>query len=147
MHRQRAFTLLELMIALGVVGILSTLAFMNYNSSVERSNFRNMREVAAKLALSQQEHRQRHGRYAGTVSATGTSSATNMLFSEATDYTVRITASDFRTFNAEITPSRATFNTPTNCRTVVVNSNQGYLTYSSLSADKKNSTNDCMPNG
>lgn len=151
MFRQKAFTIIELMIALAVAGILTTLAITNYSETIKRSNFKNMREIAAKFALSQQEHRQRYGVYASTVSPSGNSSASTIIFAEAQNYTIKVTGADFRTFVATMTPSSSTNgvsnNTPDNCRTIQITSNQGYLSYTSLDSGKRDTTTNCMPNG
>lgn len=151
MFRQKAFTIIELMIALAIAGILATLAITNYDESIRRSNFKNMREIAAKFALSQQEHRQRYGVYASTVSPSGNSSASTMIFAEAQNYTIKITNADFRTFVATMTPSSSTNSisndTPDACRTIQITSNQGYLSYISLDSGQRDTTTNCMPNG
>jgi type IV pilus assembly protein PilE len=151
MFRQKAFTIIELMIAILVVGVLSTLAVTNYNNSVARSNFKMMREVAAKFALSQQEHRQRYGAYASTVQSSGNSAASTMIFAEATNYSIKVSSANIRTFVATITPTQTTNNasrnTPEDCRTIQITSEQGYLSYLALDNAGNDNTNNCMPNG
>jgi prepilin-type N-terminal cleavage/methylation domain-containing protein len=149
MFRQKAFTIIELMIAILVVGVLSTLAVTNYNDSVARSNFKMMREVAAKFALSQQEHRQRYGAYASTVQSSGNSAASTMIFAEANNYTVKVSKADFKTFEATIEPNanQTTYQTPDNCKKIQITSEQGYLSYVALDRADKDTTTTCMPNG
>lgn len=151
MRRQQAFTILELMIAVAIAGVLSTLAIMNYDESIRRSNFKNMREIGAKFALLQQEHRQRFGRYASKVAANGNATIDTMVFSDLPQYQVSIRNANFRTFEATVTPV-VTRNdqgrqTPDNCRTLRIVSDQGYLTYSSMDSENRDSTANCMPNG
>lgn len=147
MFRQKAFTIIELMVAILVVGVLSTLAITNYSNSVQRSNFKSMREIAAKFALSQQEHRQRYGAYAGSVQQAGTSSSSTIIFSELQNYSIKISKADFRTFVATITPKTGSYNTPDGCRSIAITSNQGYLSYISLDSKNRDTTTTCMPNG
>lgn len=147
MARPNGFTILELMIALAVVGVLATLAYANYGDQIQRSNFKTMREVAAKLALSQQAHRQRYGRYASEVAAYGTPNTNRLIFKDASSYSIAIESADFRGFEANLAPRTDALDTPDQCKRLVVSSSQGYISYSSRNQKNQDSTTDCMPNG
>ncbi|HEY1059331.1 MAG TPA: prepilin-type N-terminal cleavage/methylation domain-containing protein [Limnobacter sp.] len=147
MKLSKGFTLIELMVALGIVAVLSTFAFGGYQDSLRNANFRLTRDVAEKVALVQQQHRQEFGQYASTVQTTGTPSANVLVLSEGVDYQITISQANFRDFTAKVTPSKRNIQGPTQCWTVQVNSQQGYLKFSALNQQQQDTTAECMPNG
>jgi prepilin-type N-terminal cleavage/methylation domain-containing protein len=53
MNRDKGFTILEVCIALAIVGVLATLSINGYEGIREKNNFKAMQELASKLALEQ----------------------------------------------------------------------------------------------
>ncbi|WP_334120371.1 prepilin-type N-terminal cleavage/methylation domain-containing protein [Limnobacter sp.] len=142
------FTLIEIAIAIAIVGILATLSFAGYESSWEKSNFRSMREFGVELALSQQLHRQRYGRYAQSISSSGNPDANRLVMPSASKYQVNISSADFRGYRAQVkTHSNDPMRLPTDCRILVVESDMGIQRFGSKSATNQNTSDRCVPHG
>lgn len=148
MRARHGFTLIELCIAIAVVGVLATLSYAGYESTWEKSNFRAMQEFGIELALNQQLHRQRYGRYAQTVSTTGTPDANRLVMASANRYDIGINSADFRAYSAQVRPHTLdSKRLPANCRVLVVESSMGIQRFGSRSATNQNSTEQCIPHG
>ena len=148
MRTTKGFTVLELMIAVAIVGVLATLSYAGYQSSIEKSNFRNMQEFGIELALNQQLHRQRHGRYASAVAAAGTPSATTLIMPSANDYLITINTADFRQYSATVTPTQNDIRPlPRDCKALVVQSIRGNQRFATRSANGQDTTARCTPHG
>lgn len=142
------FTLIELTVAIAIVGVLATLSYAGYEASWEKSNFRTMREFGVELALSQQLHRQRYGRYAQGVSSNGTPNANRLILPSSAKYRVLVSNSDFRGYRAEVTPSAgAPLKLPEACRTLIVESEMGIQRFGARSAANQNTSDRCVPHG
>lgn len=147
MKSQTGVTLIELAIAMAILGVLATLSFAGYESSIQNANLRIMREAASKLALSQQQHRQTYGRYASSVKESGKANSTTLVFTDVNRYTVSVSNADFRTFTATLTPKTRSLQTKPQCSRMQVSSTQGYLSYGTQNASGKNTSSECLPNG
>ncbi len=147
MQFNRGFTLIELIIALAIAGLLASLAYGGYQTRIQDTNFNLMREAASKLALKQQQHRQTFGQYASKVTGAGNASQTTLVFPEIQNFNTTIQSSDFRSFSAELTPKSKSFAMKKKCATLIVSSQQGYLFFKSMDANRKDSSTECLPRG
>jgi prepilin-type N-terminal cleavage/methylation domain-containing protein len=148
MCANKGFTLLELLAAIAIVGILATLGYGSYQSNIEKSNFRSMQEFGVELALNQQLHRQRFGRYAQTVSSSGTPAASRLVMPSANKYQVSVSSADFRGYTAEVkklndSPQKL----PAACSVLIVESAMGIQRFGAESATGQNTSDQCVPHG
>ena len=147
MRFNRGFTLIELIIALAIAGLLTSLAWSGYESRIQATNFNLMREVASTLALKQQQHRQTFGQYASKVKNSGKASASTLVLTEHSDFNTTILSADFRSFSAAVQPKKGSLSIKRECATLIVQSQQGYLSFKSLGSNEKDSTKECLPRG
>ncbi len=147
MRSKQGFTLIELVIALAIAGLLASLAWSGYESRIQATNFNLMREAASKLALKQQQHRQTFGQYASQVASSGNASVSTLIFPEHQSFQTTILSADFRSFSASLRPKGATLNLRKECQTVIVQSQQGYLSFKSIDLEKNDSSEKCLPRG
>ena len=148
MRATKGFTLLELLAAIAIVGVLATLGYGSYQSNIEKSNFRTMQEFGVELALNQQLHRQRFGRYAQTVSSTGTPAANRLVMPSANKYQINVSSADFRGYTAQVkkhndSPQKL----PTACAVLIVESAVGVQRFGTQSATGQNTSEQCVPHG
>lgn len=71
-YRNRGFTLIELMIAVAVVGILAAIAYPSYQQYVERTRRGDAIASLMSLAQAQERHMARCGGYADSITDTAT---------------------------------------------------------------------------
>lgn len=148
MRAARGFTLLELAITIAIVGVLATLSFAGYESSVERSNFRSMQELGVELALKQQMHRQRYGRYAQNIANSGSADANRLVMPSASNYAISVSNADFRGFRALVQAKQGdTKRLPVDCKVLVVESDMGNQRFGSTSGSGQNTSSTCIPHG
>ena len=147
MKCQTGFTLIEMMFALAIVAILATIAANSYSNVMAQSNFRSMRDVGAKIALAQQQHRQFFGQYATRVVDNGQTNTSTLVLPEASQYNITISNAGFRDFVATLTPRSSNLQGTSDCWSVRVSSLRGFLSYSALNNAQQDSTARCMPNG
>jgi len=144
----KGFTLLELLAAIAIVGVLATLGYGSYQSNIEKSNFRTMQEFGVELALHQQLHRQRFGRYALTVASTGAPAASRLVMPSVTKYQVNVSSADFRGYTAEVRKhDRSPQKLPMACAVLIVESAVGIQRFGTQSATGQNTSEQCVPHG
>ena len=103
MRRVRGFTLLELMIVVGVIAILAAIALSAYNKQVRKSRRAEAKQTLSALSLREEKWRSNHAKYLGTDSVAAdvttfgglpTSSFYDIAIAtaeSATDYTITAT--------------------------------------------------------
>lgn len=148
MRMGQGFTILELAIAVAIVGILATFSYASYEASWEKSNFRAMREFGVEFALKQQLHRQQFGRYAQRVDNKGLSSPDRLVMASAAEYQVNVSNADLRGYRAEIMPhAEDDRRLPSDCRVLLVESDTGSQRFKTRSSSNEISTKRCIPYG
>ena len=107
-----------------------------------------MRDFGVELALSQQLHRQRYGRYAQNISTNGTPNPNRLVLPSSNKYSVVISNSDFRGYRAEVRPNANTpLKLPDTCRTLIVESDMGIQRFGARSANNQDTSDRCVPHG
>lgn len=148
MRSNSGFTLLELSIATAIIGVLATLSYEGYQSSLEKSNFRNMQEFGSEMALSQQLHRQRYGRYSQNIASNGTTNANRLVMQSADQYKITVTRADFRGYSARIQAHASDpLRLPDNCKILIVESDMGIQRFRSRSGTNQDTSSRCIPHG
>ena len=103
-----------------------------------------MQEMASKLALEQQHYRQKFKRYATQISSSGTSNSSQLVIPDAHRYQISVSSPNSRDFTATIRPTDQTLQTPSNCRSLLLYNNRGYLRYETRSSSGQNTTAECL---
>lgn len=128
----QGFTILEVVITLGIIAVISTFA-LNYTfSAMDRTHLTSLRETGAQLAVAQQSHRHFYGRFAQNVSSSGASAQNQLVFKPASDYSIRVTERSFTGFSATVEPSGDTPAPDDACYRLRVQVDQGNVTFTSF---------------
>jgi type IV pilus assembly protein PilE len=88
--RSRGFSLIDVVIAMAVVGVLSAIAYPAYTSAVQKSNRSAAESYLMDVAQRQQQYMQDQRSYATTVTALNAPTPSSV----SSFYTISITASD-----------------------------------------------------
>ncbi len=137
------FTLMELMIAVAVVGILAAIAYPSYTDSIRRARRSDARSALLDLAARQERFYNQYNTYASSVTGSGSTglgySSADITVSNKTWYTVTLTATS-TTFTLKATPKSGTDQVKDSCyafaidhlgQTTNADSNGGTLSASS----------------
>ncbi|MDT0501733.1 MULTISPECIES: type IV pilin protein [unclassified Halomonas] len=95
-RQNRGFTLIELMIAVAVVGILAAIAYPSYQQYVERTRRGDAIVTLMSLAQAQERHMARCGEYARSITADATCADQGLGRATTSDegfYTLALSAS------------------------------------------------------
>ena len=118
----KGFSLIELLIALTVVGILSAIAYPAYHQYVAQS--RRTDGQAALLDLAQRMERYYSENHTYATATIATAVATDVLSSNQSPegwYTLTITAQNGSSFTIQATPNGAQATTDTRCQSLTLN--------------------------
>lgn len=148
MKLQQGFTLIELIIAIAVVGVLSTFAVMGFAQAVQAANFLDLKDAASRVALAQQNHRQIFNQFASRVQASGSSSADTLLFADASKYDFSVDLRSYNEFVVDVQTRPGNSMPSDDCFIVRVRNRQGILVFESFDKEaKNNTTSNCLQNG
>ena len=106
MHRKRGFTLIELMIAVAIVGILAAIALPSYQREVRKSRRAEAQRVIGEIRMAQERWRADRPTY-GTLADVGNPGTGNPHYAftvtnnTATTYTITGTAAGAQASDAE----------------------------------------------
>lgn len=92
-RKRRGFTLIEIMIAIAVVGILAAIAYPSYQDYVRRARRADGKEALLRVQIEQEKWRTSHTSYTGTIDGTAGVSGLGLPTASAEGYyTIAITA-------------------------------------------------------
>ena len=104
-HR-RGFSLIELMVAVGIAAVLAAAAIPSWREHVRRVHRTEAIRALLALAAAQERHHLRHGRYASALGGADDAAAERLPVATTTDggrYRLAIDAGDDLTFTARAT--------------------------------------------
>ncbi|MGD7033769.1 type IV pilin protein [Methylotuvimicrobium buryatense] len=113
MKAERGFTLIELMIAVAVVGILAGIAYPSYQDSIRKSRRADAKGALMGLANAMERHFTETNSYVGAAGTDATPANTGAprIYSipgqTATFYTITISAAAAATFTVQAVPTGA----------------------------------------
>lgn len=111
MNKQKAFTLIELMVTVAIVGILAGIAYPSYQASVMKSRRADAKGVLLVLANAMERHFTETNSYAGAAGTTATpaDTGTPRIYSipaeTASFYTVTISAANVSSYTLSAAPA------------------------------------------
>lgn len=100
-HVKRGFTLLELMIAVAIVGILAAIAYPSYRESVMKSRRSDAKAALLQVQLAQEKWRANNPTY-GTLAQIGVGATSGEGY-----YTIAVAGNTATAYNATATPTGA----------------------------------------
>lgn len=117
--RNHGFTLIELMIAVAIVGILAAIAYPSYLDQVRKSKRSDARSLVLQTANRQERYFTTHYEYAGSMKDLGYKNAT--VETENKAYSVTASASGTNKENFTITATAINDQDNDDCRTMSIN--------------------------
>ena len=130
-RKRRGFTLIELMIALAVIGILAAVAFPSYKYQVKKS-----RRAAAQAQMMDIANREQQYLLANRSYAAQNDSSSATTFESSTGYSLPSEVSTDYTYKVEIASSPATFTITFTPKSTSPLNGDGYLTLDSNGTKK-----------
>ena len=107
-RQRRGFSLIELMVAVGIAAVLAAAAIPSWRAHVRRVHRTEAIRALLALAAAQERHHLRHGRYASALGGTDDAAAERLPVATTADggrYRLAIEAGDELTFTARATAS------------------------------------------
>lgn len=121
-HSRLGFTLIELMIVVGVIGILASIAYPSYVDYVRKARRVEGQGTMLNIQLQEEKHRVNHAAYEGTLANLGSFPSDDYTFSisgaTATAYTIIATGKGGQASDTGCTPltlNQAGVKGPTGC--------------------------------
>lgn len=105
---RRGFSLIELMVVVGIAAVLASVAIPSWRSHVRRVHRTGAIQALLALAAAQERHHLRHGRYASALGGADDTVADRLPIATTTDggrYRLTLDAGDEFTFIARATAS------------------------------------------
>lgn len=122
--RPSGFTLMELMIAVAVIGILAAIAYPAYTDSIRRARRSDARNALLDLAARQERFYNQYNQYATSVTGTGSSglgyTSADITVSNKTWYTVTLPTATSTAFTLKATPKSGTDQVKDSCYAFVI---------------------------
>jgi type IV pilus assembly protein PilE len=107
-HSRPGFTLIELMIVVGVIGILASIAYPAYQNYVRKARRVEGQGIMLNIQLLEEKHRVNHATYEGTLANLGSFTSDDYTFATsnatATTYTITATAKGSQVGDTSCTP-------------------------------------------
>lgn len=123
---QDGFTLVELMIAFVVIGILTAVALPNYNAWVKKSRRADATVALSKTQQLQEKYRVSNATYSSSMSSIGASSTSDSGY-----YTISISSANTTDYTLTATPvSGKSQASDTSCSSITIAQSSGNSTYS-----------------
>jgi len=129
------FTLIELMITVAVVGILASVAYPSYVSTIKKARREDAIATLLALQLNQEKWRANNPTYTTTLTNLGYASGSTD--SKDGYYTVAVSAATATTFTATATPKTGTAQASDTCTFTVKESGPDLATDASVSSATK----------
>ena len=98
----RGVTLMELMIAVVIVGILTAIAYPNYRQYAARAKRNEAKAALLQIATMQERHYLQNNTYTTDLTLLGFATAANHI-SDTESYTINVNSADPNNFEAEAT--------------------------------------------
>jgi type IV pilus assembly protein PilE len=120
---KNGFSLVELMIVLGIIGILAAIAYPSYNEYTTRAHRADGQSALLDLATRMERYYSENNTYATATVAAG-NGATDVLGTNISPdgwYTLSITAQGAGTFTVQATPRLEQANRDTRCQSLTYN--------------------------
>lgn len=135
-RREKGFSLIELLIAVAIVGVLSALAIPQYESFLQQSRRADAMTELSSLIMEMEQHRSSQNSYLGAAANGDVGAINETLLMELDDdvqlfYEITIKSATRSTFELQAEPINAQADDA--CGTITIGTN-GYFQYSSGTA-------------
>ena len=105
LKNQRAFTLIELMIVVAVVGILAAIAYPSYTGYVTRAKRADGKAALLQVQLAQEKWRANNTTYTTNLTSLGFAAESGVFYSPDKHYTLSVTAASGASYTVTAAPN------------------------------------------
>jgi len=134
MKKQLGFTLIELMVALAVIGIIAAIALPSYREAVNKGHRSEAIQALSDMTLKQERYRSNNATYA-TCDALVSPSTCTSYNNGLTYYTIAVSGNTGTAYTVTATPKGA--QTGDRCGTYTFSMNNGTLSKSAASGQSR----------